>query len=424
MSTLNPSENVQSNKEDLKEWYTTDEIRYAVLQAGPFFGMVPKFNSFKGKTLPIPLIYGDPMGASCTFATAKANKTNSQEASFALTRSKDYALASVDREARLASDDDKGAWMELAKIAIDGALNQCSRSIAISQYRDGTGIRGQIASTATVSSNTIALADINDIAQFEPNMYVTFAPLRTGTVPRTGQAQIQAVDRNAGTLTFANPLNTIVTAAAPGDYIHRSGDMGLAAPGLGGWLVAPANRPTAPGQDSWYGQDRFPDMTRLMGVFHDGTSQPVDEALIDLERKCTREGAHITHIFVNNVQYGAMLKSLATKIVYNRTQENARSSTGNVGSISFSGIEFEGSGGTVKVYPDFNCPSTKAFALTLPTWKLYSLDDAPHIFDLNSDQEWLRDSGNDSYEVRVGAYYALGCRDVSKNGFANLAPQV
>lgn len=421
---LNVAESVVSNKEDLKEWYTDDEIRNAVLSEGALYGLMPKYNRFKGKTLPIPLIYGDPQGASATFATAKANKSNSQEASFALTRFKDYALASIEREAKLASDDDKGAWMELAKIAIDGAKNQSSRSIAISEYRDGTGIRGQISSGSVVSTNTITLADINDVSNFECYMFVTFAPLRTGTVPRTGQAQIVAIDRNAGTLTFANPLNTIVSAVAAGDFIHRSGDMGLVSPGLGSWLVPPSLRPTAAGQDNFYGQDRFPDKTRLCGVYHDATSQPIEEGLIDLERKCARENARVTHMFMNNVQYGAMLKSLSTKIVYSRISENARSANGTVATVSFSGIEFQGAGGAVKVFPDFNCPSTKVFALTLPTWKLYSLGDAPHIFDMDNDQEWLRHDGADAYEVRVGAYYALGCRDVSKNGFADLAPQV
>lgn len=421
---LAAAESVTANKEALKEWYTSDKPYNSVLGESSLFGLMPKFNDFGGKSLPIPVIYGDPQGASATFATAKANKSNSQEASFNLTRFKDYALASVQREADLASRNEKGAWLELAKTAVDGAFNQSVRSIALAMYRDGTGIRGQISAGSNVATNTITLSDINDIANFEVYQYVTFAPLRTGTTPRTGQAQIVSIDRNAGTLQFAANLNSLVSAAAAGDYIHRSGDMGLVAPGLGTWLLPPAQRPTAAGQVFLYGQDVFPDKTRLCGVFHDGTNQPVEEALIDLEGKCAREGAKVTHIFVNNVQFRAMQKSLATKVVYSRVTEQARSAAGQVATVSFSGIEFMGAGGPVRVFPDFSCPSTKAYALTLPYWKLYSLKDAPHIFDLDNDQQWLRDANDDTYEVRVGAYYTVGCRKISDNGYADLAPQI
>ena len=104
-------------------------------------------------------------------------------------------------------------------------------------------------------------------------MYVTFSGTRTGT-PRPTQAQIVGIDRNAGTLTFSGNLSTLVSGVAAGDYIQRSGDFMKAAPGIQNWLVPPALRPTAAAQDSFYGQDRSPDRTRMMGVYHDGTQQP------------------------------------------------------------------------------------------------------------------------------------------------------
>lgn len=417
------AESVVYNAQLLREYYTKDVVENEVLGEGALFGLLPKMETFSGKDLPIPMIFGNPQGGSATLSVAIANKSNSQEASFALKRFKDYAVASIEREAKLASeiDKDKGAWMELAKVALDGALNTATKSLCVSLYRDGSGRRGQISSSSNTGSATITLADINDITNFEVNMFIVVcSTLFNGTV-RTGQAQITSVDRNAGTLTFGGNLTSYIAAAAAGDYIFRAGDYNLVTPGLLAWLVPPSLRPTAAGQDSFFTQDRFADMTRMMGIYHNGTQQPIEEAMIDLERKCHREGAKVTHIFMNNVQYGQMLKALVGKVIYTPTVQNARNAEGDVATVSFSGIEFQGTGGLVKVFADPYCPSTKMFALTLDKWKLYSLGPAPHIFDMDNDQEFLRDAQNDSYEVRTGSYACLGCRAVGWNGQADLA---
>lgn len=424
---LNYAESVTANAADLKEYYTNDEVINEVLQQGPLMGLMPKMETFSGKVLPIPLIYGNPQGASALLNVAIANKSNSQEASFSLKRFRDYAVASIEREAKLASevDGDKGAWLELAKIAIDGARNVSARSVAIHQFRDGSGARGQISSSSNVATTTITLADINDVSNFEIYQYVQFgtkAALR-GTYPGN-QTQIVSIDRSLGTLTFAAAPSTVNASVIAGDYIFRSGDFQAVTPGLLSWLVPPALRPTGPGVDNFFSVDRYPDKTRLMGIYHDATQQEISEGMIDLERKCAREGAHVDTIIVNNVQYAQLLKSLSSKVVYQFQETAARSANGPVATVSFSGIEFMGMGGKVKVFPDFNCPSTKMFALTMNTWKLYSLNPIPHIFDLDTDQEWLRDAtgATDSYEVRCGGYYVVGCRAPGLNGQADLIP--
>ena len=429
MSIPAPYDSVAANKDALKEYYTNDEVKNLVLTEGPLVGLMPKMTRFGGKSLPIPMVYGNPQGASATLQTAIQNKTNAQMATFNITRSKDYAVASIDRELKLATevDAENSSWLEEAKLDIDGARNQAMCSVAISLYGDGTGNRGQISSGSNVATNTITLADINSIVNFEYLMYVTFSGTRTGN-PRAAQAQIVGIDRNAGTLTFSGNLSTLVSGVAAGDFIQRAGDFLKVAPGIQAWLVPPALRPTALAQDNFYGQDRFSDRTRMMGVYDDSTQKPIEEAMIDLERKCSREGARISHMFMSNVQFGQALKSLSSKVTYQMVTENARVATndrnpnGRAAQVSFSGIEFQGIGGPVRVFPDFRCPSTKLFALTLDTWKLYSLNELAHIVDLNTDQEWLRHSNEDAFEVRIASYYALGCRAPGLNGFADLAP--
>ena len=52
----------------------------------------------------------------------------------------------------------------------------------------------------------------------------------------------------------------------------------------------------------------------------------------------------------------------------------------------------------------------------------YSLNDLAHIVDIDNDQEWLRHTNDDAYEVRVASYYSIGCRAPGLNGQADLAP--
>ena len=411
----------------LKEWYTADRVEKMVLGTGPLFGLLPKFEQFGGKRLPIPMIDGNPQGGSATFATAKANKNASSELAFQLTRFRDYALGGIQREAKLASEmGDKGAWLELAKVQVDGIIMTAARTQAINVYQDGTGVRGQISPTGSVTGTSLQLADINTITNFAANMWIQTSATRggIGTVARTGQAQIIGMDRVNGILYFGANANSLITSIAAGDYICRAGDYMLTFPGLQGWLLTPSRYPTQAGVDNFYSVDRFPDVLRRGGCYHNGTQQSVEEAVIDGQSKAARDGAEIDHLFVNNVQFRQLLKSLQGRTNYVHVQSNARNSGGEVATVSFGGIEFMGDRGPIKVFADFNCPSTKCFGLKLATWKLYSAKAAPHIFDEGTDQMWLRDAGDDTYEVRCGSYSALGSRAPGMNTTIDLAAAV
>jgi hypothetical protein len=82
--------------------------------------------------------------------------------------------------------------------------------------------------------------------------------------------------------------------------------------------------------------------------------------------------------------------------------------------VSFEGFKVMGPGGAVKVLPDPWCPINVPYGLTLSTWTLRSLNKAPHILDLDN-QNLLRLSSSDGYEMRVGLYGNLCCSAPGKN---------
>jgi hypothetical protein len=68
----------------LKEHYTDERIYNMVYANNPLLALMPKYEQFGGKNLPVPIIFGNPQGRSATFSKAKANKTTSQIQQFML----------------------------------------------------------------------------------------------------------------------------------------------------------------------------------------------------------------------------------------------------------------------------------------------------------------------------------------------------
>lgn len=45
----------------LKQYYTNDRVENMTYQDNPLLALIPKMESFGGKNLPIPIIYGNPL---------------------------------------------------------------------------------------------------------------------------------------------------------------------------------------------------------------------------------------------------------------------------------------------------------------------------------------------------------------------------
>ena len=118
----------------LKEHYTDERIYNMVYANNPLLALMPKYEQFGGRNLPIPIIHGNPQGRSAEFSVAKANKTESLVKAFLITRARDYSLASVDNETLEASRGDANAFMEALATEVDGAIQSATRSLAIAMY--------------------------------------------------------------------------------------------------------------------------------------------------------------------------------------------------------------------------------------------------------------------------------------------------
>jgi hypothetical protein len=381
----------------LKQHYTNERIENMVYKDNPFLAMVAKYEDFGGENLKLPIKYGIPQGRSATFSDAQANKTNTQLKAFLLTRQADYSLASIANETIEASKGNANAFMEAATVEIDGAIESATRSLAIACFGDGSGAIGQVLAT-TSSVATFTLKQIDDVTNFEVGMQLKLNATKTGSSGTLSTAvTVDGINRDTGVITLS------ASASLTADhFIYQEGDYDAKIKGLNAWVPS-----SAPGStDSFFGVNRSSDATRLGGIRFDGSSLPIEEALIGGASRVAREGGKPDVCFMNYSNFADLEKALGSKVSYVDVKASPE--------IGFRGILIHGPRGPIKVIPDQNCPKDVAFMLQMDVWKLYSLGKAPKILDSDG-LKFLRDSSADSVEVRVGYYAQLGCRGPGYN---------
>jgi len=373
----------------LKAFYTNKKIESLVYPDNPLLAMMPKNMNTGGKYHVVPMKYGNTVGTSATFATASSNKGASKYEDFLVTRVKYYSLADIDNETILSSKNNSAAFMAAATSEIDSAIQAATRNLGLSMFGNKSGAIGIVSSTST---ETITLNQIQDISNFEVGQKLQFADAEvTGGIKSNtaDNGTIASINRSLGTVTMTAG-DAAAVAWADGDFIFHEDDRNLKMAGLGAWI--PTTAPTS--GDSFYGVDRSVDVTRMAGLREDYSGAPIEEAIIDLANKISREGGRPDVCFISFDKFADLVKSLGSKVQYINTK---------VADFGFSGISIIGPKGIIKVIPDQNCPHSKMYILTLSSWELVSLGPCPQLLTQDG-LRVLRNASSDSIEVRVGYY--------------------
>jgi len=392
MATLD----VTSAEAILKEYYTNQRVTQLTYKDCPFYALLPKHKDFFGDSYPLPMRVTNPQGASNTFSNAQNQKTASNYKKFSLTRVRDYSLASISTEAMLASENNAGAFLQLATAEIDGAIETMKRRMGWSLYGNGSGSIGAIAAEPTVAgTTTVTFVNVEDIVKIEVGQTIQF---RSGATVRTydgaiSSGLVSAVNRDTGAFTIAVAYTASGDIAA-NDTCNVVGDYNAKLSGLAAWVPS-----TAPTSSPFFGVDRSIDTTRLGGIRVASSGKPIEEALVDGARRVGREGlGNPDYVFTGFSRYASLDKSLGSKVRYKDVE---------VAGISFRGIEVSGPQGTMTVIPDRDCPEDKMYLIDMSSWGLFSLKEP--IMLLNQDgNKMLREATADSLEARVGGYFQVG----------------
>ena len=416
--------NFNTVNQAMKIHYRSLRVKEMVYKNNPLLAMIPKYESFGGLSMPIPIIYGNPQRTGAIFADAQSIPSTSSLSQFSITRVKDYSFATVDAETIKASRGDANAFLRYLTMEIDGAIHTIKRRLAFDIYGDGTGSLGSISAAATVvvdsvNRTMVTLTTASDVTKYEVGMVLEFFDA-TGATPRvtagpptgfpttdTHVFQVIAVDRDGGTVT----VDRLITSVAATDVVYAYGNLtgtaaatsaGVKVNGLAAWI--PSDRSTLathPLAEDFNGVVRSADATRLGGIYFDGAAMPIEEALISAAGRLAREGGEPDVCLVDFATFVSLEKALGSKVRY--TEAKARDVD-----VGFQGLAVQGPTGVIKVIPDLNCQANTAWLLQMDTWALNSLGDCPQILDLD-DNRMLREASADAYEVRIGYYANMSC---------------
>ena len=417
----------------LKELYTDDKdyMKDLVYKENPFLALVPKNESpdgFAGKYIPVPLEYGNPQGRSHTFSNAQSQQSAALLQSFFVNVIQDYQLVTITNLLMEQTKSNAGAFVDAAKLQIDGGFRNLTNNIAFELFADGTGTRGIIGSTDSSGSATgvyvITLSNIQQIVQFEVNMILVNYDYVSGVSvgAQSSTATVTAVDRANGKITIKTSTGGAVASwATVGKGLGVAGDVQAAGSiatqsmlglsGLAAWI--PSATPVS--GDNFWGVDRSADPTRLAGLRYDASSLTIEEGITNALAFLNREGGKPDLAIIDFASYAALVNSLGAKVQYVQVKHDEVE-------VAFEGITFQSAYGRVTILADRSCPPQTAYMLTMSTWKLRSLGKVPHILTYGLEGlEGLRTGTADALEIRIGYYGNLICSAPGMNCVVKLS---
>lgn len=402
---------VSSYDPALKQLYRQELLEYLVFKMRPLTGMLPKYEKYGGRNMPIPQAYGNTQGRSHTFSEAQGNVTDSKLEDFLITIVENHSLAHLTSQVVASTISNKHAFIPALKHEVDSAMNSLADAVEFEIPRSGTASLGQVSSGSTVSNKTITLSDISDSVNFEVGMTLRGTSTDGGAYD-TGEEVLAAIDRSTGTLTATSAAwNTVMTNLATGDYLVVSGDgaEGGTNKGISGFAAWFPDG--AASSSSFFGVDRSVD-SRLYGVTHDGTSQMIEDALIDGQSKVGQyHGGKPSHFVLNNAQYRKLGKELGSKKDY--CQTSASSSLGKA-EISYEGYRVQGDYGPIEVVAANKCQSDIAWGLSKEKAMLVSIGPVCR-FDDTDGNRILRRSSASGVEARLVSWAQFASKAPGEN---------
>jgi len=405
----------------LKELYTDDKeyMKDLVYKENPFLALVPKNESadgFAGKYIPVPLEYGTPQGRAHTFSNAQSQQTATALVSFFVYVISDYQLVTITNLLMEQTKSNAGAFVDAAKLQVDGGFRNLTNNIAFELFGDGTATRGISSSSSTQATTTVGgtvlpLTNAQQIVAFEVGMLLV-ASSSAGGAPSSDTVLITAVDRANGIVYGTASASTLSSNWAIGSgsaYLSVSGDIPStgasstssfqALSGLAAWI--PVTTPS--GSDSFWGVNRSADPTRLAGLRYNAQSLTIEEGITNALAFLNREGGKPDLCVMDFASYAALVNALGAKVQYVQVNHDEVE-------VAFEGITFQSAYGRVTVLADRSCPPQTAYLLTMSTWKLRSLGKVPHILTYGMEGlEGLRTGSADALEIRIGYYGNLIC---------------
>lgn len=439
---MSQSSNSVTNVATLKELYSDDAwvMKSYILNRNPALALIDKDESesgLGGKYFPIPALVNPGGGRSAALGLAQSNSSAPQTVEFQVTRTQNYSNFILTGDFLRASAESVGAFMPAAELNVKSAFQSLGNDYALMLFGDGSGKRGSYGLGAgSIASGVITLDSAQSALNFTPGMALVSYSI-SGQTPTQSTAAatgyVIAVDTGLGTVTvsatFGGAAGTPTNWSTSFPYLAQIGDVNFISNGLssanmlkmagfGAWI------PTAApgGSDLFFNVNRSVSPTQLAGLRFSGSSESIQDALIDAVNTLAAQGTEAgdpDFIFLNPVSYQSLLKQLTSQGVYQMIKAKVNEDV----SLSFKSLVLPTANGEIAILQDRNCPPQTAYIITLKTWKLRfngkmaMFITYPGLFD----QIGLPVAGQDAVQTAVGGYGNLTCNAPIANAVVTLS---
>lgn len=346
---------------------------------------------FVGSSFTYPMKFGNPQGISNSFTHAQAQASASKGVQFVATAVTKYGNVLVDGPSILKCADD-GAFTDLVTLTTDDTIASHVNALAFDLYRSSTGIRGQ---RASISTNTVQLATIDDARNFEIDQTVGASPNADASSPRTGTTTVTAVNLQLGQVTLASAA--AITSFADNDFLFNAGDPTGQGTSLGSWNGMDDSTPlSAPGGgDSFRSVNRSVYIERLSGTRLATTTslnQTIEESIGQAAILVNTVGGTISDAALNPINFWAVAR-----------RGNARVEMAQAGGELKYGFEratISTPAGTIILWSDPDCPTNRCRGFDRDSHYIRKNSELVHI--INDDGNYnLRSTSADSIETRT-----------------------
>jgi hypothetical protein len=346
---------------------------------------------FVGANFTYPMKFGNPQGISNSFTHAQAQASATKGVQFVATAVTKYGNVLVDGPSILKCADD-GAFVDLVTITTDDTINAHVGALAFDLYRSSSGIRGQ---RASISTNTVQLATIDDARNFEIDQTVGASPNSDGSSARTGTTTVTAVNLQLGQITLASAA--AITSFADNDFLFNAGDPTGQGTSLGSWNGLDDSTPlTAPtGGDSFRSVNRSVYIERLSGTRLSSTTslnQTIEESIGQAAILVNTVGGRTNYAAINPINFWAVVR-----------RGNARvemQSAGGDLTYGFERATISTPAGSLTLISDPDCPTNRCRGFDMESHYIRKNGELVHI--INDDGNYnLRSTTADSLETRT-----------------------
>lgn len=365
---------------------------------------IKKKTDFGGEGAYINIATSGTSGGSADFPTALANQGPSTQKRFFITHRTEYQVASVTGQAIATSMSDKMAVLKTLKVEMDKANYKFTLALSSKFHGNAGGALGQISAGSNVATTTITLATKADIVRFEIGDWVQTASDNGAATSPAGvngggqQAQITALDRDAGTLTLGSAWSTAIPGTAASHFIFRPGDYANAFTGLGGWN--PVTAPTT--GDSFFGMDRsVGDVTRQSGGrYADNSGGSYEDSLLNAAARAKRLSSRLPRGYAEPEDFNKIIKELGSKrIVEAKNRE---------GVTGFQGVTVYTAAGPIEVVPDEFAPAGYCRLVDPDDITLMTAGECPSPLNWGGAQSTQVLANADAVQFRLGCYGNYG----------------